>query len=97
MSKRASQHKNRPSQSLEKGVVIRSTGARCNVRTEVGQIFECTVKGKYRIQGIKSTNPVAVGDKVQFYLPNQEGNLGLIKEILPRQKPHSSKSDSSFA
>lgn len=66
------------------GVVIRSTGSHTWVNDANGKTFECTIRGKFRIQGIKSTNPVAVGDKVKFMLPGGEDDLGLITEILPR-------------
>ena len=47
------------------GIVIKSTGSWYNVRSE-NQIFKCRIKGKFRIQGIKSTNPITVGDVVDF-------------------------------
>ncbi len=48
------------------GVVIKSTGSWYKVRDSKGHIYECRIKGKFRIKGIKSTNPVAVGDVVDF-------------------------------
>lgn len=48
------------------GIVIKSTGKSYWVRTSSGQVKECKVKGKFRLQGIRSTNPVAVGDRVQI-------------------------------
>lgn len=48
------------------GIVIKSTGKSYWVRTSSGQVKECKVKGKFRLQGIRSTNPVAIGDCVQF-------------------------------
>lgn len=65
------------------GVVIKSTGSWLNVRTKDGEIFNCKLKGKFRIKGIKTTNPVAVGDKVAFDLLAEE-NIGLIYAIEPR-------------
>lgn len=47
-----------------KGVVIKSTGSWYAVRTENGELLDCRIRGKFRIKGIKSTNPVAVGDHV---------------------------------
>jgi len=68
----------------QKGIVIQSTGRRCKVRAEMGQVIECTVRGKFRIQNLPTTNPVAVGDWVIFLQePNEE--LALITEILPRK------------
>ena len=49
-----------------KGVVIKSTGKWCQVLDEAGEVSNCTVKGKFRIQGLRTTNPVAVGDKVDY-------------------------------
>ena len=47
-----------------KGLVIRNTGSWYTVRTDDGQLLDCKVKGNFRIKGIRSTNPVAVGDVV---------------------------------
>ncbi|MBR1446873.1 MAG: ribosome small subunit-dependent GTPase A, partial [Alloprevotella sp.] len=44
--------------------VIRSTGSWYDVQTDDGQTFRCKVKGRFRLQGIRSTNPVCVGDGV---------------------------------
>ena len=49
-----------------KGIVYKSTGSWYHVKNEQGVFYECRLKGKFRIQGIKSTNPVAVGDVVHF-------------------------------
>ncbi len=48
------------------GLVIRSTGSWYDVRTDDGQLFACKVKGNFRLRGIRSTNPVAVGDRVEI-------------------------------
>lgn len=53
---------------MKKGLVIKSTGSWFAVEDESGEVFDCKVKGNFRIKGIKSTNPVAVGDKVDFIL-----------------------------
>ncbi|KOS06318.1 GTPase RsgA [Flavobacterium akiainvivens] len=50
------------------GLVYKSTGSWYTVKTEEGAVFECRIKGKFRIKGIKSTNPVSVGDVVDFDL-----------------------------
>ena len=47
-----------------KGLVIKNTGSRYTVRTDDGQLIDCKVKGNFRLKGIRSTNPVAVGDRV---------------------------------
>ena len=65
------------------GTVIKSTGSWMTVLDSEGEIYNCKLKGKFRIKGIKSTNPVAVGDNVLFDLL-KENNIGLIKQILPR-------------
>ena len=66
-----------------KGIVIKSTGSWYSVLTESGEKIECRIKGKLRIKGIKSTNPVTVGDSVIF---EPEGkNEGIISEIEPRK------------
>lgn len=48
------------------GLVIKSTGSDCLVRSDDGADILCKIKGNFRIKGIKSTNPVAVGDRVDF-------------------------------
>ena len=53
-----------------KGLVIKNTGSWYTVRTDDGQLLDCKVKGNFRIKGIRSTNPVAVGDIVTV---NDEG------------------------
>lgn len=50
-----------------KGLVIRNTGYSYTVRAdESGEVFDCKVKGNFRIKGIRTTNPVAIGDRVEF-------------------------------
>lgn len=65
------------------GVVIRSTGNSCTVLSSDGLIVECRLKGNFRIKGIKSTNPIAVGDKVEYTF-QQEKDFGLIHAIADR-------------
>ncbi|HLN52585.1 MAG TPA: ribosome small subunit-dependent GTPase A [Lentimicrobium sp.] len=65
------------------GIVIRSTGSSCIVREPSGKFTECRLKGTFRIKGIRSTNPLAVGDHV-LLIQNQGEEIGLIKEIEPR-------------
>jgi len=66
-----------------KGVVIKSTGSWYSVQNAEGELYNCKLKGKFRMKGIKSTNPVAVGDKVKFELIDDD-KMGVIREILPR-------------
>ena len=48
------------------GLVIKNTGSWYVVKTDDGQLFDCKVKGNFRLKGIRSTNPVAVGDRVSI-------------------------------
>lgn len=68
------------------GRVYKSTGSWYQVKTETGEHFDCRIKGKFRIKGIKSTNPVAVGDKVDFEPdPKGGGETGVITHIHERE------------
>ena len=64
------------------GVVIKATGKRYTVKTADGEIVQCRLKGKFRIQGIKSTNPIVVGDKVEV---EQESELWMIVKLHERK------------
>ena len=55
-----------------KGLVIKNTGSWYSVKTDEGNLVECKIKGNFRLKGIRSTNPVAVGDRVEI-VTNQEG------------------------
>jgi ribosome biogenesis GTPase len=63
------------------GIVLRSTGSFYDVLTPDGNKVVCNVRGKIRLEGIKESNPVAVGDRVEFHTDNK---IGSITEILPR-------------
>lgn len=65
------------------GIVTKSTGSRYMVLGEDGVYAECGIKGKFRIQGIKATNPVAVGDMVEF--EQESGGKGVIYKIAERK------------
>lgn len=54
------------------------------MRTQDKEIFDCKVKGNFRLKGIRSTNPVAVGDNVKISL-QPDGNTALIEEIVDRK------------
>ena len=54
-----------------KGLVIRNTGSWYTVKTDEGRQVDCKIKGNFRLKGIRSTNPVAVGDRVEI-VPNNE-------------------------
>jgi ribosome biogenesis GTPase len=67
------------------GIVYKSTGSWYQVKSDEGQFHQCRIKGKFRIKDIKSTNPIAVGDKVVFDLEkNGDEEVGVIKTILDR-------------
>ena len=66
-----------------KGTVIRSSGSVYGVRAVDGTFVECRVKGNFRLKGIRSTNPVAVGDNVVFDV--REDGTAYIVEILERK------------
>ena len=66
------------------GLVIKNTGSWYVVQTDNGQLFECKVKGNFRLKGIRSTNPVAVGDRVSF-IPVDDGSTALIDDICERR------------
>ncbi len=68
-----------------RGIVYKSTGTWYVVKSDSGDFYECRIKGKFRIQDIKSTNPVAVGDRVQFDLEHiGDETVGIISEIEDR-------------
>ncbi len=68
-----------------KGLVIKNTGSWYTVRTDDGQLLDCKIKGNFRIKGIRSTNPVAVGDRVEVRMPQAETEGGLITGIEDRK------------
>ncbi len=68
------------------GLVYKSTGSWYTVKTQDGSFLECRIKGKFRMKGIKSTNPIAVGDVVDYEL--EEGSdvtTGMISNIHDRK------------
>jgi ribosome biogenesis GTPase / thiamine phosphate phosphatase len=67
---------------LGKGLVIRSTGSWYSVKTDNGDIIDCRIKGKLRLKGVRTTNPVAVGDRVEFELQEDESAKEVIKGII---------------
>ena len=66
-----------------RGLVIKNTGSWYTVLTDDGQLIDCKIKGNFRLKGIRSTNPVAVGDRVEI-VPNNEGTA-FITEIEDRR------------
>ncbi|MEE4197734.1 MAG: ribosome small subunit-dependent GTPase A [Bacteroidales bacterium] len=70
---------------MNQGLVIKSTGSWYTVKdTQTHKIVLCTIRGKLRIQGIKSTNPVAVGDYVNYEIPPNT-DTGIIQKIRERK------------
>jgi len=68
------------------GLVYKSTGSWYTVKTDLGDIYECRIKGKFRIKGIKSTNPISVGDVVDFELETDNNQVsGIINNIHDRK------------
>ena len=68
------------------GRVYKSTGSWYTVKTDLGETYDCRIKGKFRIEGIKSTNPIAVGDVVGFELEtNNDETTGVINKIHDRR------------
>jgi ribosome biogenesis GTPase len=66
-----------------KGIILKSTGSRYLVLSDKDDRVECRIKGRLRLEGIKATNPVSVGDRVEYEL---EGDgMGSITELLPRK------------
>jgi ribosome biogenesis GTPase / thiamine phosphate phosphatase len=65
------------------GVVVKSTGSTITVRRDSGVRVECRLKGQFRIKGIRTTNPVAIGDRVIFEMVPGE-RAGIISGILER-------------
>lgn len=67
------------------GLVFKSTGSWYTIKTINGKIYECRIKGKFRIKNIKSTNPIAVGDYVDFELETKNNEVtGIINKIHER-------------
>ncbi len=69
---------------METGIVIKTTGSWHIVREGNKEPVPCRIKGRLRTSGLRSTNPVAVGDRVKFYRLERE-NTGMISEILDRK------------
>ena len=74
--------------------VYKSTGSWYIVKAEGGRVFNARIKGKFKIDSITSTNPIAVGDKVNIEMENEDEGSVVINEISPRknyitrQSPH---------
>jgi ribosome biogenesis GTPase len=69
---------------MTEGLVVRSTGSWYEVQIQDGTIFKCRIRGKFRLQGMKLTNPVAVGDQVDIEIEDDEEQTATISKIHPR-------------
>ncbi len=67
------------------GKVIKSTGSWYLVRTEDRKVIECRTAGKLKLDDLKLTNPIAVGDEVFFEMESSDAEKGTIKSIAPRR------------
>ena len=65
------------------GTVIRTTGSWYDVRTNAGETVKCRIRGRLRLKGVRSTNPVVVGDRVVCEW--DEEDAGVICEVVPRR------------
>ncbi len=69
-----------------KGTVIKSTGSWYHVMLDDGKIINSRIVGKIKLDGLKLTNPIAVGDEVELTMENNNAeNIGIIKSIYPRK------------
>ena len=71
--------------NLLAGVVIKSTGSWYDVKLTDGEVVPCRMVGKFRLNGLKVTNPIAVGDRVKLVMEEGEDGKGVIKEIEDRE------------
>ncbi|MDR1582208.1 MAG: ribosome small subunit-dependent GTPase A [Prevotellaceae bacterium] len=65
------------------GLIIKHTGSNYMIRSDEGQLYLSTVRGKLRLKDMKTTNPIAVGDKVVFSVISE--HEGVITEVMPRK------------
>lgn len=70
--------------NLEKGTVVKSTGSWYQVQLDNKEVIDCRIIGKFRLDGLKVTNPIAVGDEVELERNDREES-GTIRNILPRR------------
>lgn len=67
------------------GIIIKSTGSWYQVLDLQGSKHNCRLRGKFKLEGFKVTNPIAVGDKVHFEIENVAENTGVITAIIQRE------------
>ena len=68
-----------------KGLVMRSTGSWYEVLDENKHTWKCRLRGKFKIKGLKTSNPIAVGDRVLFDIEDKIENTGIIHDITQRE------------
>ena len=68
-----------------KGIVVKSTGSWYNVRMDNNEIIKCRIAGKIKLDGLKTTNPIAVGDEVSVEMEDSDEIRGIIKAITLRK------------
>ena len=71
---------------MKRGIVVKSTGSWYWVRLEEGNMVQCRIRGKFRMEGIRTTNPLAVGDEVELEEGSEDlvpiiGNENMIQEM----------------
>lgn len=71
--------------TVMQGMVMRSTGSWYEVRNAEKITYRCRLRGKFKIKGMKVTNPITVGDQVAYIVENEEEKIGIITDILPRE------------
>lgn len=69
---------------MEKGLIIKSTGSWHSVKMPSGVVHECKIRGKFRMKGIRTTNPIAVGDWVDIKI-EKDADSGFITKIHQRK------------
>lgn len=70
---------------MKEGRVIKSTGSWYMVQDNEGQVFPCRLRGRFKLMETKVTNPIAVGDKVEFEIQDGDENTGVITSIHDRK------------
>ena len=67
---------------MKRGIVVKSTGSWYWVRLEEGNMVQCRIRGKFRMEGIRTTNPLAVGDEVKL----EEGSEGYVITAIGKRR-----------
>jgi ribosome biogenesis GTPase len=67
-----------------KGLIMRSTGSWYEIRSESGKVFKGRLKGKFKLKGPKTSNPLTVGDRVIYAMEDEANETVVIEEIIPR-------------